>query len=64
MQNCSFKDEATLVMLARSLHFVLTVLDLVTTNKELRTIWHERQAKILVLVRDLAATRIGEAWGI
>lgn len=47
-------------MLARSLRFVATVLDLVTTNKELKAVWLERQPKILVLVRDLVAARLGE----
>ncbi|CAL1708694.1 unnamed protein product [Somion occarium] len=59
LENCSFDDSSTLATLSRSLRLLLTIQDLASTNKSLRTLWQGRQNTILTLVRDLVATKPG-----
>ena len=58
-QNCSFVDDTTLVVLARTLRLITTIQDLALTTKTLRADWEERQISILTLVRDLVAEKSG-----
>jgi hypothetical protein len=47
-------------MLGRSLRLILTVQDLVTTNKQLRANWDGRKESILALVKNLVSTKLGQ----
>ncbi|THH03871.1 hypothetical protein EW145_g5943 [Phellinidium pouzarii] len=53
LENCSFADSSSLLALARTFKLILTVQDLVRTNKALRAVWNEHELAILTLVRDL-----------
>ncbi|TDL24483.1 hypothetical protein BD410DRAFT_785971 [Rickenella mellea] len=61
LENCSFNDGTTLVMLARTLKLLLSIRELAETNKALRTAWQEREMPILILIRDLVAQSSGSA---
>ncbi|KAG1729725.1 hypothetical protein EDB19DRAFT_1641737 [Suillus lakei] len=61
LENCSFADSATLTMLGRSLRLILTVQDLVLTNKLLRASWDGRKESILGLVKNLVSTKLDNA---
>ncbi|KAF8650294.1 hypothetical protein AX16_005322 [Volvariella volvacea WC 439] len=61
LEAASVTDDSTLVGLARALKLVITVQDLVTTNKALRATWDERKMPILTMVRDLAMVRPDDA---
>ncbi|KIJ37270.1 hypothetical protein M422DRAFT_33818 [Sphaerobolus stellatus SS14] len=56
IENCSFKDLDTLVLLSRTLRLVSVIMDLAKTNKYLRELWGDRSKNVLTLVRDLVAT--------
>ncbi|EIN09055.1 hypothetical protein PUNSTDRAFT_102600 [Punctularia strigosozonata HHB-11173 SS5] len=58
LENCSLAEEETLTLLARSLRFVSTILELVTSNKQLKAVWNERQSAVLVLIRNIVAMRL------
>ncbi|KAG2132698.1 uncharacterized protein EDB93DRAFT_1323055 [Suillus bovinus] len=58
LENCSFADSATLTMLGRSLRLILTIQDLVLTNKPLRASWDGRKEPILTLVKNLVSTKL------
>ena len=48
-----------MVHLSRTLSLVSEVQNLASTNKSLRSQWHERRATILRLVRDLLLVKLG-----
>lgn len=61
LENCSFADNATLTMLGRSLRLILTIQDLVLTNKPLRASWDGRKEPILALVKNLVSAKLDNA---
>ncbi|KAF8875235.1 hypothetical protein BD779DRAFT_1613454 [Infundibulicybe gibba] len=58
LETASVSDDDSLVVLARSLKLLLTIKDLVTTNKSLRAAWQERSSAILTFVRDMATVQL------
>ncbi|KAJ3553232.1 hypothetical protein NM688_g3725 [Phlebia brevispora] len=63
LESASFDEADTLPVLARTLKLLITVQDLVTTNKALRAVWDERKVVNLTLVRDLVAKRLESTSG-
>ncbi|KDQ60057.1 hypothetical protein JAAARDRAFT_32435 [Jaapia argillacea MUCL 33604] len=64
LENGSFEDVSTLVVLTRTLRVVIGVQDLVSTNKGLRATWQDREPSVLSLIRNLLATKQAGAIGV
>lgn len=60
LETCSFADSATLTMLGRSLRLILTIQDLVLTNKPLRASWDGRKESILALAKNLVSMKLDD----
>ncbi|OBZ77520.1 E3 ubiquitin-protein ligase listerin [Grifola frondosa] len=58
LENSSFEDASTLVLLSRTLRLFIAIQELALTNKSLRAIWQDRRAADLSLIRDLVGAKL------
>ncbi|KZT00638.1 uncharacterized protein LAESUDRAFT_708574 [Laetiporus sulphureus 93-53] len=61
LENSALTEPSTLATLSRTLRLFITIQDLATTNKALRTIWQEREATCLTLIRDMIVVKLDES---
>ncbi|CDO70174.1 hypothetical protein BN946_scf184774.g2 [Trametes cinnabarina] len=58
LENSSFADSSTYVILSRTLRLFIVIEDIVATNKALRAVWEERREANLTLIRDLVSAKL------
>ncbi|KAF8580184.1 hypothetical protein K439DRAFT_1357639 [Ramaria rubella] len=57
IENASFEDADSLVILFRTLNLMMSIRELASSNKYLKELWNQRSKAILVLVRDLLTAK-------